>query len=303
MLNKGSTDEIYMNIPDVETKISNLIEIVRKEGLAMLSADPSEIWRQKPDGSFFSQKEVETEKRMRKILLGDEMFPGAVFVGEETAPFKELEKGRTNIVLDPMDGSALYRAKIPVWGISLAILDEELRPAVAVLHYPGMHRWFVAIGKNGRTIPCQVDFQNGQPKVVPDEHAVQRAYPPEDLKLEDAYLYTNSKPTMFDLSRLQCKTRAFGCTSFHIAALADGRGDPFATVLHGYRIYDIAAALPIANACGIAIFDLLTSELLDFSRLIALPREKLDCRPLLVGHPVALFRLNGQVSLKTKDVC
>ncbi len=286
-----------MNIPDLETKAPKLIEIVRKEGLAMLCADPSEVWMQKPDGSYFSRKEIELEKRMRKFLLGDDMFPGANFVGEETDPSRELEKGATNIVLDPLDGSALNRARIPVWGISLAVLDENLRPAAAVLFYPAMNRWYLAIAKNGRAVPYSVDCRTGAPKISPDEEAAKRAVPPENLKMEDAYVYTNSKPAMFDLSKLQCKTRAFGCTSFHIAALADGRGDPFATVLHGYRIYDIAAALAIAEACGLAVLDFEKNESSGFAELIALPRENLDCRPLLVGHPSALYRLKGQVRL------
>jgi fructose-1,6-bisphosphatase/inositol monophosphatase family enzyme len=292
-----------MDIPGLQTKVTKVMEIVRKEGLALLCANPSEVWRQKPDGSFYSQKEVDLEKRMRNFLLGDDMFPEANFIGEETDPSKELEKGRANIVLDPLDGSALNRAGIPVWGISLAILDENLRPAVAVLFYPAMNRWYLAVGENGRAVSYGVDCRTGASKIAPDEGAVERAVPPENLKIEDAYLYTNSKPTMFDLSKLKCKTRAFGCTSFHIAALVDGRGDPFATVLHGYRIYDIAAALAIAEACGLAAFDLEKNEIVGFADLISLPRKQLDCRPLLVGHPSALFRLEGQVRLAGQVGC
>jgi hypothetical protein len=93
-----------------------------------------------------------------------------------------------------------------------------------------------------------------------------------------------------------------GCTSFHLAALADGLGDPLATAIYSYRIYDIAAALAILSSCGIVIFDLTKSRQIDYAELIALPRKQLDCRPLLVGHPDALAKLEDRVKLKSESV-
>ena len=291
-----------MEKPDLQWKARKIIGKIEEEGRVLLAGKPSEIWCQKPDGTFFSQKEVDLERRMLYFLTASDMFPGAVFVGEETHAYKGLEKGRINIVLDPMDGSALNRRKIPVWGISLAILDENLSPLFAVLYYPGLDRWFVATAEKGRTVFWDVVFRDGLPELSEVEDALKRAVPPADLKIEDSYLYINSSPTVLDLAGLRCKVRAFGCTSFHLAALSDGLGDPLATALYSYRIYDVAAALAILSSCGIVIFDLIESRLIDYCELMALPRERLDCRPLLVGHPQALARLEGRVRLKSESM-
>ena len=289
-----------MENPDAQWKARKIIGKIEEEGRVLLAGRPSEIWCQKPDGTFFSQKEVDLERRMLDFLTAPDMFPGAVFVGEETNAYKGLEKGRINIVLDPMDGSALNRLKIPVWGISLAILDEDLSPLVAILYYPGLDRWYAATGEKGRLVFWNVVFRDGLPELSAVEDAAKRAVPPPGLRVEDSYLYVNSSPTVLNMSGLNCKIRAFGCTSFHLAALADGLGDPLATALYSYRIYDVAAALAILSSCGIVIFDLMESRPIGFSELMALPRKRLDCRPLLVGHPEALARLEGRVRLKNK---
>ena len=291
-----------MENPDAQWKARKIIGKIEEEGRVLLAGNPSEIWCQKPDGTFFSQKEVDLERRMLAFLTAPDMFPGAVFVGEETNAYKGLEKGRINIVLDPMDGSALNRLKIPVWGISLAILDENLSPLITVLYYPGLDRWYAATGEKGGLVFWNVAFRDGLLELSAVEDAAKRAVPHPDLKTEDSYLYVNSSPTVLDMARLKCKVRAFGCTSFHLAALADGLGDPLAAALYSYRIYDVAAALAILSSCGIVIFDLIESRPIAFSELMALPRKRLDCRPLLVGHPEALARLEGWVRLKNKAV-
>ncbi len=75
-----------------------------------------------------------------------------------------------------------------------------------------------------------------------------------------------------------------------------------AAALYSYRIYDVAAALAILSSCGIVIFDMVESRPIGFSELMVLPRKRLDCRLMLVGHPEALARLEGRVRLKNKAV-
>jgi fructose-1,6-bisphosphatase/inositol monophosphatase family enzyme len=182
-----------------------------------------------------------------------------------------------------------------VWGISLAILDENLSPVAGILFYPPMDKWYVAFRQSGRPVRFSVTFDDGRPELKVDEKALARAVPPDGFRMEDAYLYSGSSPRILDMGKVPCKIRALGCTSFHIAALADGEADPVAAALHGYKVYDIAAALVIAAACGLSIFDIVDSEFVPFEKLIAFPRRKLDCRPLLVGHRSALSQLKDKV--------
>jgi myo-inositol-1(or 4)-monophosphatase len=196
------------------------------------------------------------------------------------------------MILDPIDGTAAYARGLNFYAISLALADDAGRPLLAILHLPGMGRWFVAtFDASGATVHSVAETDRGL-DVRPQ---VPRADPPPALT-PDAYLWLGSDPHLrLDLSRWPGKVRALGATAAHLALLLDDTIDPIAAVVTRYKIWDVAAGLALAEAAGFEIRDLRapgTAITLD-----TLLREG-TAPPFVVARPQALAAL-----LPAMDLC
>lgn len=280
-----------------QSQIERIIERIREAGDHLAGLSHGEMgWTQKDDGTWVSTAEPPLEESLRDFLLAE--FPGANFVGEETSGEDELKEGKVNIVLDPLDGSSVKRRELACWGVSLAILDETLYPALSVLYFPVLGRWFVSAAQQGCLVPFVVESKGG--KVNLTQAAPCSGYIAKALeKLSDKYVWVNSNPhAVLDLRSLKCKVRSFGTTSLHLALLTEDAGDPLAAALHRYKLYDIAGPLGVTESHGCEILDLKENKIVGLQALLKYPRKEIDNRPLLVAQPNVLEAIRDQVRLK-----
>lgn len=80
----------------------------------------------KPDGSIVTQADLRCQAFLQQALC--QVYPHIPLLGEEMEPDEQaelLEKSRSRPiwVLDPVDGTSNFAASLPIFGISLALLE------------------------------------------------------------------------------------------------------------------------------------------------------------------------------------
>lgn len=174
-------------------------------------------------------------------------------------------------IFDPLDGVANYQAGIPIWGISLALI-ENFWPILGMFYMPATGDLFHA-------------------------RADQKAYlDQEEIHISDQQ-NINDESLLFTYSRFHHryrttfpgKIRDLGCTGAHICYVAMGRAE--AAIIANESFQDLAAAGIILEAAGGKICKLDGS---DFH-----PNEHLDGRKindhLLVMAPELYSQVRGSL--------
>lgn len=174
-------------------------------------------------------------------------------------------------VFDPLDGVANYQAGIPVWGMSLALL-ENFWPILGLFHMPATGDLFHAQAGGNALL--------GDRKIrVSDQEDINN----ESLLLIYSRFHRHYHPTF------PGKIRDLGCTAAHICYVAMGRAEAALVANESYK--DLAAARVIIEAAGGKIYkmdgkEFFLNEYLDGRRirdhlLILAPGLFAEVRPYL----------------------
>jgi myo-inositol-1(or 4)-monophosphatase len=213
----------------------------------------------KADNTVVTAADGEVEAFLRDAL--SQAFPADGFLGEETGG-DAGRSGRT-WVIDPIDGTAAYAIGLPVWGVSVGLIQDR-QPVAGLFYMPLVNELYLSHGGDASF--------DGQPMRVDDSGQVDS---------ESSLLVTSEAHRNFRIDFVG-KTRALGSAAAHVCYVA--RGTAVAALLHRFSIWDIAAALPILRAAG-GDLRYLSGKALD-------PAELADGRkcsePVLAGAPWAL---------------
>lgn len=113
--------------------------IIRKAGdlLRGYYKRSSEILVERKDeffdpGSFLSEADTEAQRMITELLKRE--FPEHGIWGEEEIEGGRVEKEYTWYI-DPLDGSSNFLRRIPLWGISLALV-RKYKPVLGILYFP-----------------------------------------------------------------------------------------------------------------------------------------------------------------------
>ena len=170
-------------------------------------------------------------------------------------------------VFDALDGVANFQAGIPIWGISLALL-ENFWPVFGAFFMPATGDLFWA--RAGQ----QAAWRNDPIRVSTQE------------QLDDESLFlTYSRFHHYYHSSFPGKIRSLGCTGAHICYVAMGRAE--AAVIAHVSYQDLAATRIIVEAAGGKFFKTDGSEFF--------PNEHLDGKRIDEHLLVASPQLAGQV--------
>jgi len=143
-------------------------------------------------------------------------------------------------IFDPIDGADNFQTGIPIWGMSLALL-ENFWPILGLFYMPATGDLFHAI-------------------------AEQKAYRGPDIITASAHETVDDESLLLTYSRFHQRYRAgfpgkirnLGCTAAHICYVAMGRAD--AAVIANESFRDLAAARVIIEAAGGKFFKMDGSE-------------------------------------------
>jgi myo-inositol-1(or 4)-monophosphatase len=186
-----------------------------------------------PHVKFDEQLVTETELGLGNYLrgrLGDH-FPEHRLFGEADIESEYAHGGKGYLwVFDALDGMANFQAGIPLWGISLALL-ENFWPILGVFFMPVTQDLFYAragekayYGSHELTIPDQPEINN------------------------ESLLFTYSRFNNHYRTTFPGKIRNLGSTGAHICYVACGRAE--AALLAHVSYQDLAAAQIILEAAG-----------------------------------------------------
>ena len=216
--------------PEIEDLKKFALETVRSAGDEALRFYGKGSPGMKFDDRLVTEAELHLEgffkERLQTVFPEHDLFDG------EMPAAGEYEHGEKRYlwIFDPLDGVANFQAGIPVWGTSLALL-ENYWPVFGVFYMPVTGDIFHAQagqkaywGKESVKIPKQEDVNN------------------------ESLLLTYSRFHNHYRSEFPGKIRNLGSTGAHICYVARGRAE--GALLAHVSYQDLAAAQIILNAAG-----------------------------------------------------
>lgn len=173
-------------------------------------------------------------------------------------------------VIDPIDGTRSFASGLPIWGVSIGVLQAGV-PRAGGLFLPvtGEMYWgtFERAYYNDRPLPPLA---------------------PLDLESPLAFLAVPSNfHRHFQVS--YPRARSMGSTAAHLAYVATGAAA--GALLRGISLWDMAGLLPVLAAVGVVVTNLAGQP---FSPADLLAGQAIR-EPLLAAHPQVIETLRGQI--------
>ena len=250
---------------DFERTEQLAIGVAEEAGKLLWKHFGSSGFRVKRDGSLQTAVEVEVEALIRTRVMS--AFPQTSFLAEES---NELPDTRGLLwVCDPLDGTTNFVNGQPIWGVSIALL-EDFKPLIGVVHIPFLRETITAVQGRGA-------FCNGE-RV--------RVRTTDGKQFSDIYTFCSWRSNKFS-SNLPGNVRALGSTVYHVAQFACGRTAGGWEM--GAKIWDIAAGILLVQEAGGII------RLVDGGNLLDALRKMHDIReqtlPCIFAASLAVYEL------------
>lgn len=224
-----------MNLQDIRYKVENLCTEVGGfilEERSKVSRDDIET---KSLNSLVSYVDKSAEEKLVKGLK--EILPHAGLITEEDTPDERNTKIRW--VIDPLDGTTNYLHGIPVFAISVALLEEN-KPLVGVVYELGQKEMFSAALGKGATLNGK-KIRTNQKELK--DSLIATGFPYYDFDRMDGFL--EMLRSLFKDSR---GVRRLGSAATDLAYVACGRFDAYFE--YGLSPWDVAAGVLLVTEAG-----------------------------------------------------
>ena len=247
----------------VEINQEMLTEIkswVLQAGKIALSKQSKVKMHLKEDNSPVTDAEFEIENLIIEKIKKN--FPGHAIISEEQAMVGD---NRESVwALDPVDGTKTFLAQLPVWGISLGLIQNG-KPEAGFFYLPATQEMYYAWEKGA--------FWQDQP-----------LKPLSTMPYKDPLLFLGVPSNAHrDYEINYPRVRAMGSTTAHLAYIC--RGISIGSITRRVSIWDIASILPFFNHLGIRseyysgapleIKDILNKELIP-EPILSAPQQWFD---------------------------
>lgn len=207
---------------------------------------------------------VDKESEIRIIKALQLLLPESGFIAEEGTSDKKGEK--YNWVIDPLDGTTNFIQGIPVYCVSIALLDEG-EPVLGVVYEVGQQECFYAWKGGGA-------FLNGQSIRVAESDNMHEAF------LATGFPYSNFDKIESYLQFLQWAmknsrgVRRLGSAAADLAYVACGRFDAFWE--YDLKPWDVAAGVLLVLEAGGKVYDFQGNNDYIFGRSIVASNPSVD---------------------------
>ena len=162
--------------------------------------------------------------------LADRFPEHQIFKNDKASTEYTHDEKRYLWIFDPLDGVANFQAGIPIWGTSLALI-ENFWPIFGVFYMPSTEDLFYAQAEQ-KAYWKKEEINVSEQKNINDE----------------SLLLTYSRFHQSYRTTFPGKIRDLGCTGAHICYVAMGRAE--AAVIANESFQDLAAACIILEAAG-----------------------------------------------------
>lgn len=224
---------------DIDELTRFAVEVIRLSGGEVLSYFGKGMPQIKFDESLVTEAELHMTEFFKDQLYA--RFPEhQVFSSEQSNQGYTHGKKRYVWIYDPLDGVANFQAGIPIWGISMALLDN-FWPIFGVFYMPATGDLFQARA-GGKAFWGEKEI---------------RISPQEDIN-DESLLLTFSRFHQHYRAGFPGKIRDFGCTGAHICYVAMGRAE--AALITNESFQELAGVRVIIEAAGGKIYKMDGSE-------------------------------------------
>lgn len=206
------------------------------------SSDPGRV-TVKGDRDIASEVDYTVESRLREFLANET--PGIGFLGEEGG---ESDDRETLWVLDPIDGTANFVRGVPLYGVSLALVEDG-RPIVGLINLPAIGLHYTATAHGGAR--CNGEIIRSRPTASLQDAMV---------SLGDYAVGDNAAEKNIDrlaitsrLAQRVERVRMVGSAAADLAWVAHGKLD--ATVILANKPWDTAAGSLLVREAGALVVD------------------------------------------------
>lgn len=250
-IRKGSI--VMVNSYENKAMLNDAIEIAKKAGEYLKEMFHSQFnIEYKGDSDLVTDADYGSER----IIINEikRLYPNCSILSEEAG---ELNKeSRYKWVVDPLDGTVNFSKGIPIFGVILAVLEDEV-PIVGVHYIPMFNEIYYAVKGGG-------SFLNGKQITVSSRSKLSDFI----IGLGDFNIGRDEKMKQRDnellnqitaqLSPLTMRTKIFGAACYDLACIASGKTD---ALLYAFsNPWDVLAGSLIIKEAGgeILIIDDLT---------------------------------------------
>jgi len=186
-----------------------------------------------------TQADLNTNDAIKRVLA--KLTPHIPILSEEggTVGIEEGLKADLAWVIDPIDGTTNYAARLPLWGISLGLIRDG-EPILGTISLPALKQRYHAVLGNGSWMGSTRLQVTKTKKIEETVGFLCYGYDERDKKLG---LKANKA-----LSEVSRSTRRLGVATLEAAWVAAGRADY--SVMHGIKPWDVAAGSLIVREAG-----------------------------------------------------
>ncbi|MCB2146123.1 MAG: inositol monophosphatase [Deltaproteobacteria bacterium] len=256
-------------IHGIEALTAFAINAIRSAGQAAMESFGKGRGLIKFDEKLVTRAELQIGKRFQQAL-SDQYPDHRMFTSKMPDTAYTHDSRRYLWIFDPIDGVDNYQAGIPIWGMSLALL-ENFWPVFGAFYMPATGDLFHARA-GGKAFWGDKRIRMSDDRTIDDE----------------SLMFTFSRFHRHYVSRFPGKIRNLGCTGAHLCYVAMGRADVAVTANESFQ--DLAAARMIVEAAGGRLFtasgekfylnDYLNGERIEEHLLVTAPgncQAVLDC--------------------------
>jgi myo-inositol-1(or 4)-monophosphatase len=229
---------------NLEVLTHNVADICQDAGLFIKSQvkklTTSDI-EEKGVHNLVTYVDKEAEKRIIEALTP--LVEGAGYIAEEQSDLPRSD--RFNWIIDPLDGTTNFIHGLPVFSISVALMEKD-EIVLGVVYEINLNECFYAWKEGGA-------FLNGQPIHVSstnklDNSLLATGFPYYDYSLIDPYM-----ELFKDLMQTSRGIRRLGSAAVDLAYVACGRFELFYE--YGLRPWDVAAGILLVKEAGGVVSD------------------------------------------------
>lgn len=227
--------------------------------------------RRKPDHSVVTAADIEIEQLLRARITA--AYPAHGILGEEGSAVDT--DAEYLWALDPIDGTGAFVSGLPIWGISIGLLQRG-RPVLGCFYMPALDEWYEA------DIAGPALF-NGTPIEVQQD----------DLLDSEAWICAPSNTHRRYAINYPGKVRSLGSMAAYVCYVA--RGNCAGALLGRPRLWDIAAGMAVLERAGGGARLLQSQTPLDLRAMLT---GRPAPEPVVVGSPPALEMLLERVRVR-----
>lgn len=210
----------------------------------------------KDDKTYVTEADLAVQSYLNGKII--ENYPDVGILSEEENYTRKPQDGETYFVLDPIDGTAMFVAGLPIWGIALGVIKSG-KPVAGFFYMPATGDFY---------------FTETDGPVYLNETKT-RLKPFDKTQRESLLLTVSRAHKRFDINPdYPGKARCLGSTEAHICYVATGSAD--VALVSGSYIWDLAAGVAMLYRNGgtaryINGDEFFFSEELIMKRKLALP--------------------------------